>query len=81
MPAQPTVTDVRTWADEPAATGQRLARRFTRSEPRRRAVESLRGLLSDAGRKNGWQLAEKAGDEATYGVQRPLGHADRGRTT
>src|SRR5438270_645499 len=63
MPAQPTVTDVRHWAHELDALGQRLASRFARSEPRRRAVEYLRGLLSDAERKNGWQLAEKAGDE------------------
>jgi len=76
MPAQPTVTDVRAWADELIAVGQRLARRFSRSEPRRRAVDYLRGLLSDAERKNGWQLAEKAGDAAPYGVQHLLGRAD-----
>src|ERR687886_602368 len=76
MSAQPTATDVRTWADELGAVGERLARRFTRSEPRRRAVAYLRGLLSDAERKNGWQLAEKAGDAAPYGVQHLLGRAD-----
>ena len=48
MPAQPTATDVRDWADELDAVGRRLARRFARSEPRRRAVAYLRGLLSDA---------------------------------
>jgi SRSO17 transposase len=58
------------------AVGERLAPRFARSEPRRRAVEYLRGLLSDAERKNGWQLAEKAGDETPYGVQHLLGRAD-----
>src|SRR5918994_6284237 len=41
-----------------------------------RAVAYLRGLLSDAERKNGWQLAEKAGDETPYGVQHLLGRAD-----
>src|SRR6516225_11517294 len=76
MPAQPTVTDVRHWAHELDAVGERLADRFARSEPRRRAVEYLRGLLSDAERKNSWQLAEKAGDEAPYGVQHLLGRAD-----
>jgi len=76
MPAQPTVADVRHWAHELDAVGERLACRFARSEPRRRAVEYLRGLLSDAERKNGWQLAEKAGDEAPYGVQHLLGRAD-----
>jgi SRSO17 transposase len=76
MLAQPTATDVRDWAEELNAVGQRLARRFARSEPRRRAVAYLRGLLSDAERKNGWQLAEVAGDEAPYGVQHLLGRAD-----
>jgi SRSO17 transposase len=76
MPAQPTITDVREWASELDAVGARLAQRFSRSEPRRRALEYLRGLLSDAERKNGWQLAEKAGDEAPYGVQHLLGRAD-----
>src|SRR4051812_22263975 len=76
MPAQPTATDVRRWAGELDAVGARLARHFTRSEPRRRAVEYLRGLLSDAERKNGWQLAEKVGDETPYGVQHLLGRAD-----
>jgi SRSO17 transposase len=75
MPTQPTVTDVRDWADELNAVGQRLARRFARPEPRRRAVDYPRGLLSDARRKNGWQLAEKAGDAAPYGVRHPLGRA------
>jgi SRSO17 transposase len=76
MPVHPTVTDVRDWADELEAMGKRLARRFPRSEPRRRAVAYLRGLLSDAERKNGWQLAEEAGDGAPYGVQHLLGRAD-----
>jgi SRSO17 transposase len=76
MPAQPTATDVRDWADELDALGQRLARHFARSEPRRRAVAYLRGLLSDAERKNGWQLAAKVGDATPYGVQHLLGRAD-----
>lgn len=76
MPALPTVTDVRSWAQELDTVGERLARRFARSEPRRRTVEYLRGLLSDAERKNSWQLAEKAGDQTPYGVQHLLGRAD-----
>ena len=76
MAMQPTAADVRGWADELEAVGRRLARRFPRSEPRRRAIAYLRGLLSDAERKNGWQLAEKAGDETPYGVQHLLGRAD-----
>jgi SRSO17 transposase len=76
MPAQPTVTDVHHWARELDAVGRRLDPHFPRSEPRRRAVAYLRGLLSDAERKNGWQLAEEAGDATPYGVQHLLGRAD-----
>jgi SRSO17 transposase len=76
MSAQPTVTDVRHWAHELDAVGLRLAHHFPRSESRRRVVEYLRGLLSDAERKNGWQLAELAGDATPYGVQHLLGRAD-----
>lgn len=64
MPARPTVTDVRDWAHERHALGERLARRSPRSEPRRRAVEHPRGRLRDAERKNGGRLAERAGNEA-----------------
>ena len=47
----------------------RIASRFGRSEPRRRAAAYLRGLLSPIERKNGWRLAEAAGDHTPDGVQ------------
>lgn len=62
MSAQPTATDVRGWADEVSGVGERLSGPFARSEPRRRALAYLRGLPSDAERKNGRQHAEEAGD-------------------
>ena len=49
-----------------------IAGRVRRPEPRRRALEYLKGLLSPVERKNGWQLAEQAGDATSYGVQRLL---------
>ncbi|MFF4667898.1 IS701 family transposase, partial [Streptomyces sp. NPDC001282] len=52
----------------------RFAGRFGRVEPRRRMVSYLRGLLSEAERKNGWTLAEAAGDEGPQGMQRLLNH-------
>src|SRR5437764_3251018 len=58
------------------AVGERIGGRFARREPRRRAVGYLRGLLSDAGRKNGWQLAEYLGDPTPDGVQHLLARAD-----
>src|SRR5947209_6672010 len=54
---------------------QRIGTRFSRSEPRQRAVAYLQGLLSPVERKNGWQLAEQVGDESPYGVQHLLGRA------
>lgn len=37
-------------------------------------VSYLRGLLSEAERKNGWTLAEAAGDDGPQGMQRLLNH-------
>ena len=48
---------------------------FARREARHRAWAYIRGLLSPAERKNGWQLAEVNGDATPYGVQHVLGRA------
>ncbi|GAB2940483.1 IS701 family transposase [Nonomuraea sp. N2-4H] len=50
----------------------RVAGRFGRVEPRRRARGYLLGLLAPVERKNGWQLAEAAGDDGPEGMQRLL---------
>src|SRR5262245_2809009 len=50
----------------------RIAGRFGRVEPRRRAVAYVRGLCSRVERKNGWQLAEQVGDATPNGMQRLL---------
>ena len=63
------------WAAELEALCERLAPRFGRVEVRRRASGFLHGLLSGAERKNGWQLAEQAGDTTPDGMQRLLNHA------
>jgi SRSO17 transposase len=47
----------------------RFAGRFSRVEPRRRALAYVSGLLSPLERKNGWTLAEQAGDGSPNGVQ------------
>ncbi len=59
-------------AVELAAVHARLGPRFVRAEPRRRVRAYLRGLLGAAERKNGWQLAEAAGEATPYGMQRLL---------
>lgn len=76
MSGRPTAAAVQDWATELDTVGERLGRHFPRAEPRRRAVEYVRGLLSDVERKNGWQLAERLGDPTPYGVQHLLGRAD-----
>jgi SRSO17 transposase len=64
-----TQKDAERWAAGLEAVVARIGPRFGRVEPRRRALAYLRGLLSAAERKNGWQLAEQAGDRTPDGVQ------------
>src|SRR5918995_646449 len=66
---------VRSWSEELEAVGDRLSVHFARSEVRQRAQDYLRGLLSEAERKNSWQLAEVAGNYTPYGIQHLLGRA------
>ncbi|MFI6458482.1 IS701 family transposase [Streptosporangium amethystogenes] len=53
----------------------RVAARFGRVEPRRQARAYMTGLLAPVERKNGWQLAEAAGDAAPDRMQRLLNSA------
>src|SRR3954470_6001871 len=64
-----TQADVQGWADGLDGVVDRIAPRFGRAEPRRRARAYLRGLLAPVARKNGWQLAEAVGDRTPDGVQ------------
>ncbi len=64
------------WEVELEALHDRIAPCFSRSEPRRRALGYLKGLLSRCERKNGWQLAEQLGELNPDGVQRLLNQAD-----
>src|ERR687898_2422210 len=60
---------VHRWADQLDELCSRFAPRFSRIEPRRRARAYLQGLLAPLERKNGWHLAEAAGDASPDGVQ------------
>lgn len=64
-----TQEDAERWARGLDEVMERIGTRFGRVEPRRRALAYLRGLLSPVERKNGWQLAEVAGDRTPDGVQ------------
>ncbi len=63
------------WARQLDALHERIAPRFTRPEPRRRARAYLHTLLAGTERRNGWQLAEAAGEATPYGMQRLIASA------
>ena len=65
----PTIEGAESWAQGLEELARRIAPRFSRSEPRRHALAYLQGLLARLERKNGWQLAEAAGDATPDGVQ------------
>ncbi len=60
------------WARELEEMAERIAPRFCRTEPRRRALAYLSALLAPVQRKNGWQLARAAGDATPDGMRRFL---------
>jgi len=70
-----TPTEVVGWAQALVRLHARIASRFARPEPLRRALAYLQGLLSCVERKNGWQLAEHAREATPYGMQRLLGRS------
>jgi SRSO17 transposase len=71
------VTDevLRSWLSGLDDLFARVAGRFGRVEPRRQARLYLMGLLAPVERKNGWQLAEAAGDSTPDRMQRLLNNA------
>jgi len=63
------------WIPALHALVDQIGPRFARSEARRRVLAYLSGLLSPIERKNGWRLAEQAGDRTPYATQHLLGRA------
>ena len=70
-----TPADVGRWVARLFCLHARLAPRFARPEPYRRVLLYLQGILSETERKNGWQLAEHAGEGRPDGMQRLLSQA------
>jgi SRSO17 transposase len=70
-----TFVEVWKWGQELERLHTRIAHRFARPEPRRRALAYLKGIVSAVERKNGWQLAEHAGEARPDGMQRLLNSA------
>src|SRR3990170_1604246 len=68
--------EIQGWA---AGLEQLLARMgpcFKNVMGRRRLAKYVRGLLADVQRKNGWQLAEEAGEATPYAMQQFLYRGD-----
>jgi SRSO17 transposase len=66
------LAEVEGWAAEFERLCERIGPRFARPEVRRRVAGFLGGLLGEAERKNGWQLAEHARETTPDGMQRLL---------
>lgn len=67
--------DVVRWSRELERVAERIGPRFGRPELRARAPVYLEGLIAGLERKNGWQLAEFAGDATPTNLQHFLGRA------
>ena len=65
-----TVAEIAAWGEGLARLAVQIGQHFVRVEPRQRVGAYLRGLLAPVERKNGWQLAEHAGEATPDGVQR-----------
>jgi SRSO17 transposase len=61
------------WFEDLTALKERVGGLFQRAEPRRQVGLLLEGLIGGTARKNGWQLAEYAGDPAPWRMQALLG--------
>ena len=69
---EPEPEEVSALEAELRALHERIAGRFRRPEAHQRTLAYLQGLLGPMERKNGWQLAEYAGDATPFGMQRLL---------
>jgi hypothetical protein len=63
---------VQQWARQ---LGELIGPRFFRPEPRERALAYVKGLLSPLATRNGWTVAQAAGERSPDGMQRLLNQA------
>lgn len=64
------------WHGELDRFSERIGARFFRREPRARVPLYVRGLCAGIDRRNGWTIAEHAGQVSPDGMQRLLRNAD-----
>src|SRR5579859_3430882 len=72
---RPSLQEMGGWLLQLMQLHERIAPRFARPEPRRRALLYLQAILSEIPRKNSWQVAEQAKQAHPYGIQRLLSSA------
>jgi SRSO17 transposase len=63
------------WTTQLDELGELIGPRFFRPEPRERALAYLKGLLSPLATRNGWTVAQAAGERSPDGMQRLLNQA------
>jgi SRSO17 transposase len=73
--ADPTPAQAIAWVQDLDTVLTHLGRHFARRASRAHLRAYLTGLLSPIERKNGWHLAEQAGDATPYAIQHLLGRA------
>jgi SRSO17 transposase len=66
---------VMSWEQALQSLHGRIGQYFKRAEPRERVYRYVQGLLSNTPRKNGWQMAEQAGESTPDGMQRLMSTA------
>lgn len=67
---------IKGWEQDIKALLGRVASQFRNRTGRERLEAYVKGLLGGAERKNGWQLAEQAGEATPYGMQQFLYRGD-----
>src|SRR5262249_9152027 len=75
LPLPVVEAEVASWAADLPEVAAHIGPRFARAESRQRAIAYLQGLLSPIERKNGWQLAEQAGERNPDNFQHLLNRA------
>ena len=69
LPCVVTVEQVQAWDDDLQDFFLGFSHRFSRVETRWQAGKYLRGLMASLERRNGWTLAEQAGDDTPDSMQ------------
>jgi SRSO17 transposase len=75
LPLPAVEAEAASWAANLRELAAQLGQHFARAESRQRAIAYLQGLLSPIERKNGWQLAEQAGERHPDNFQPLLNRA------